>query len=361
MLWIVIAAFYMGGVLAAGYEKTLDTQYGGISIFVEDKPITPWDTDRNIAKPFIFEGTTYLPVRAISEALGKQVRWDEETYSVYIEGEMEKQDSYQKVFPLANGDNYVGDIKIGIGWEEFQQKHADLIIDVSEVRQNLHAYFEVQMPGATLTFTNTMKQQSDGEFMPVGYILDDLYSKSDQYAFPRDIRVGDSIESVLLKFPIQKNIKDGYYYISDGEKFFEEEFWPHEVKRTDIYAMYEYEQKDGSNMVGIWASQLGNDDTIGGDDIAMMYWISYNTDHIVDYIAIEGFWCDPQENKEIQAQYNDISIYVDGGRITLTDANGNVVEPFIYDGTTYLPVRAISEALSKTVSWDEDTRSIYIR
>ena len=62
----------------------------------------------------------------------------------------------------------------------------------------------------------------------------------------------------------------------------------------------------------------------------------------------------------IEALYNNIKIYVDGIKIEPKDANGNNVEPFIYNGTTYLPVRAIGEAIGKTVTWDGATQSVYL-
>ncbi len=58
--------------------------------------------------------------------------------------------------------------------------------------------------------------------------------------------------------------------------------------------------------------------------------------------------------------YNNIKIYIDGGEIVPKDANGNVVEPFTMNGTTYLPVRAIANALGKDVEWDGATQSVYI-
>ena len=39
---------------------------------------------------------------------------------------------------------------------------------------------------------------------------------------------------------------------------------------------------------------------------------------------------------------------------------GKVVEPFIVDGTTYLPVRAIAEAFDKEVIWNEDAKKVQI-
>ena len=65
-------------------------------------------------------------------------------------------------------------------------------------------------------------------------------------------------------------------------------------------------------------------------------------------------------SKPIDVQYRDIKIYVDGNIIIPKDAGGRIVEPFIYEGTTYLPARAISEALGKTVEWDSSSNSVYI-
>ena len=55
-----------------------------------------------------------------------------------------------------------------------------------------------------------------------------------------------------------------------------------------------------------------------------------------------------------------VSIYMDDQKLNPTDANGNPVEVFIYNGTTYLPVRAIGEALGQVVQWDGSTHSVYV-
>ena len=44
----------------------------------------------------------------------------------------------------------------------------------------------------------------------------------------------------------------------------------------------------------------------------------------------------------------------------MTDVNGNPVSGFVYDGTTYVPARAISEANGKDVTWDQQTGTVYI-
>lgn len=55
-----------------------------------------------------------------------------------------------------------------------------------------------------------------------------------------------------------------------------------------------------------------------------------------------------------------IGVYVNDQKLNPTDANGNAVEVFSYNGTTYLPVRAISEALGLTVRWDAAANSVQI-
>lgn len=56
--------------------------------------------------------------------------------------------------------------------------------------------------------------------------------------------------------------------------------------------------------------------------------------------------------------YKNIKIMLNGKELTPKDAKGNVVEPFVIDGTTYLPVRAVGEALGLTVGWDGTTNTV---
>ena len=63
--------------------------------------------------------------------------------------------------------------------------------------------------------------------------------------------------------------------------------------------------------------------------------------------------------KTIQV-YTGVDIYVDDVKLEPTNVNGNPVEVFVYNGTTYLPIRAVGEALGKTVQWDPKTNSAYL-
>jgi len=64
--------------------------------------------------------------------------------------------------------------------------------------------------------------------------------------------------------------------------------------------------------------------------------------------------------KNIDVYYDNIKIFINDLPIDLKDGNGKTVEPFIFDGTTYIPVRTVAEALGKEVTWDEATKSVHI-
>lgn len=65
-----------------------------------------------------------------------------------------------------------------------------------------------------------------------------------------------------------------------------------------------------------------------------------------------------QISETVQRTFKDIKIVINGNTITPKDANGNIVEPFIINGTTFLPVRAVGEALGLTVAWDGNTNTV---
>ena len=60
----------------------------------------------------------------------------------------------------------------------------------------------------------------------------------------------------------------------------------------------------------------------------------------------------------VERFYKNIKITLNGINIEPKDVNGNIVEPFIIDGTTYLPVRAICKALGLEVNWNSETNTV---
>lgn len=69
-------------------------------------------------------------------------------------------------------------------------------------------------------------------------------------------------------------------------------------------------------------------------------------------IASTGFAAETFTN--LRAYYKEIKIFKNGQQVQLD------VKPFIVDGTTYVPVRAIANLVNKDVTWDQATYSIGI-
>ena len=82
VLATVLASLMISPALAL-LAKTIQV-HSGVNIYVDDKEFVPKGYDGNPLETFIYDGTTYLPIRAVSEALGKPVQWDGSTLSVYI-------------------------------------------------------------------------------------------------------------------------------------------------------------------------------------------------------------------------------------------------------------------------------------
>lgn len=55
---------------------------------------------------------------------------------------------------------------------------------------------------------------------------------------------------------------------------------------------------------------------------------------------------------------DDFTIIIDGTVRSFCDAGGNRVYPLLYQGSTYLPVRAIGELMGKTVGWNQATQTV---
>lgn len=72
-------------ILAEGELKTIKIREGGIDIYVDNKLQVPTDEKGNRIYPIAYEGTTYLPIRALTTMLtDKAVVWDAASQSVKI-------------------------------------------------------------------------------------------------------------------------------------------------------------------------------------------------------------------------------------------------------------------------------------
>lgn len=65
--------------------------------------------------------------------------------------------------------------------------------------------------------------------------------------------------------------------------------------------------------------------------------------------------------QQIKAYLNgELTIKLDGQTVQLRDANGKQVQPITYQGTTYLPIRAVSDLLDIDVKYDGTEKVVYL-
>lgn len=57
---------------------------------------------------------------------------------------------------------------------------------------------------------------------------------------------------------------------------------------------------------------------------------------------------------------SDMKLMIDGKAFTPTDSNGKTIQPFVHNGTTYLPLASVARAMGKTVEWDQAANTGYI-
>lgn len=81
---IAIASIIATGILTGsavyaaggGVKKTIDVLMDGINLVVDGQTIH--------AENILYNGTTYVPVRALAKSLDREVKWDPETYTVEV-------------------------------------------------------------------------------------------------------------------------------------------------------------------------------------------------------------------------------------------------------------------------------------
>ena len=88
----MLTAATMVTAFAEPVEQAITAYFGNYRIIIDgaDKSDAPEDS-----KPFIYNGRTYVPLRYIGESMGKQVLWDGDTSTIYINDEgTSREDTY---------------------------------------------------------------------------------------------------------------------------------------------------------------------------------------------------------------------------------------------------------------------------
>ena len=81
---------------------------------------------------------------------------------------------------------------------------------------------------------------------------------------------------------------------------------------------------------------------------------------VIGVAAASGIAYAQSAMRTIEVSYDNIKVYKDNVLCELKDSNGSIIEPFIYDGTTYMPVRGTANLADMQVTWDGNTKSVYL-
>ncbi|MCI7474160.1 MAG: copper amine oxidase N-terminal domain-containing protein [Clostridiales bacterium] len=152
---IVAAGLLCGSAVAAGTvtTKMIEANYMGIKIVVDGKEVTPTDASGKAVEPFASSGTTYLPVRAIGEALGKEVTWDGSTATVYVGDIPGQESSWMKKLPPYQVSKYTK-IYDGSDHKAFMAVGGEEIMEGVQMKGSTsHALWNTNLKYSSMTFT----------------------------------------------------------------------------------------------------------------------------------------------------------------------------------------------------------------
>lgn len=105
----IVATLMVSMMVIPGFAATMAntiTVYTGISITVDGEEFVPTNVNGDKVEPMLYQGTTYLPVRAVSNLFGTPIDWDNDTKTVMI-GAQPGQEMPLNVFPMSYSENMV--------------------------------------------------------------------------------------------------------------------------------------------------------------------------------------------------------------------------------------------------------------
>jgi len=102
ILIILVVALFLTSVniiLASSGNKTITITYRNISIYINGVKKVPSN------EPFIYNSSTYVPLRFVSEALDKEVKWDGTNNRIDINDKSASTGEWKKVIEFTGGDS----------------------------------------------------------------------------------------------------------------------------------------------------------------------------------------------------------------------------------------------------------------
>lgn len=221
VLVIALVLSFINPVVYARQEEITVHFNGAITMILDGEEFIPLETDGSYLIPVIYNGRTYLPVRALCDALKLFVDWDASTKTVSIGGG--EWVPPQKVTPKGSKDRSLRtgkaykdtDLKMVLYGNPFNPREADGTL-VYPILVNNRTYLplralcdavgvDVQWDGntSTITMTSTGKgPKKDGEYIHDGSTyeenisyfqdLEPIYNVSEDQVFKFKLKLSDA-------------------------------------------------------------------------------------------------------------------------------------------------------------------------
>lgn len=202
-----VSAFSMsiGAIAATNLEEISAYLNKGITIKLKGQTWTPKDSDGNTLHPITYNGSTYLPVRAVGEAFGVKIGWNDETQTVFLGEDIARQPtSNSRTNPATIGseqsfsvndilDKYSGTITIKevIRGDEANKKVAETNM-FNEAPKDGYEYMLVK---AAIKITKNEKADAAVDIHPFQFTL--VSSEGKDYEYPMVVEPEPSIRTKL--------------------------------------------------------------------------------------------------------------------------------------------------------------------
>lgn len=179
---VSLVSMSIGAVAASNLEEIQAYLNKGVSITLHGEKWTPKDSDGSTLYPITYNGSTYLPVRAVAEAAGLPVEWkgDIQTVALGESKEAPSSGTTSRTSPAAIGkiaqfavadyfDNYSGDVSVGeilrgeAAWKKLQ---AD-----NKFNQPAEDGYEYILAKITIKMNTIKKENTKVDISPVNFTL----------------------------------------------------------------------------------------------------------------------------------------------------------------------------------------------
>lgn len=142
---ILICSMAMATVVfAAGYYKTLKAHFNNIQIYRNNEKVQ-LNLPKGMHEPFIVDGYTYVPLRAVSEIFGAGIHWDGTNYRIDIDtsGQPTAEDINNLIAMVTEKQQKINELEAKVKEleEQLSQQKNKTSTTLAELEKQLNKYY----------------------------------------------------------------------------------------------------------------------------------------------------------------------------------------------------------------------------